>query len=511
MMTPPVSRREVVALTGIVALGATLRWGQATAGGFWLDEAQAMDIVALSTIRSTLDFLVHHESHPPLYYLLMRWWTSWFSASDVSVLTPGFGLGLLSIVLAWWFARTIASRRAGLVAAVLVALSSSAILTDPTARPYGLLRVVLLLTMIQLWHALERGRGRALLGWVAGSVVLLYTHNLTVLPVVGMGATALWIVHRGESKLSLRALYAAGAGIVLCWLPWLPRLLYQAQHAGHMSPPESLLERAVVTTVFVLPGLDRLASLALWGGVAGVLILDRQRRKAPFNHATVLIGGTAVITMVLAVAGSSVSNMLVPHALTMLSPLILVPVAAILTAPRAYGRKLAGVALGLAVVFAATGGVKTAREPRSSTALMAGVVSGAAAQGDLVLVMPSPLISSFHRYYRGPATVHAYPRGPARIPAFFDDRIRRDTDTTIIRNTTLLAVQVLEHGGSVWQFATDIPPIFRPPSLELERVMTEVAGPPSQFGGVRTRASIEEITLRVWRRRATPAKEVVRP
>jgi hypothetical protein len=420
-------------------------------------------------------------------------------------------------VLAWWFARTIASRRAGLVAAVLVALSSSAIQTDATARPYGLLRVVLLLTMIQLWHALEGASGRALLGWVAGSLVLLYTHNLTLLPVVGMGLTALWIIHGGDSKLSLRAMLAAGTGIVLCWLPWLPRLLYQAQHAGHMSPPESLLERAVVSTLFVLPGLDRLASLTLWVGVTGVLVLDRRRRKTlelpqrPLNHAAVLIGGTAAVTMVLAVAGSSVSNMLVPHALTMLSPLILVLAAAILTASRVDGGALAVVALGLALVFAAVGGVKGARESRSSTALMACLVSVTAVPGDLVLVMPSPLISSFHRYYRGPATVQAYPRGAAEIPAHYDDRIRRDTDTTIIRNTALLARQILERGGSVWQFATDIPPIFRPPSIDLEQMMTAMAGPPTQFGGVRMQASIEEITLRVWRRRAAPSNEAVRP
>ena len=503
----PVSRSEAVALAGIVAGGAALRWAQATSGGFWLDEAQAMDIVGLPTIRATIDFLVHHESHPPLYYLLMRWWTSWFSATDSAVVVPGLLLGCLTVVLAWWFARTIASRRAGLVAAVLVALSSSAILTDATARPYSLLRVVLLLTVMHLLRALERASGRALLGWAAGSVVLLYTHNLALLPVVGMGLTGLWIIHRGESRLPLRALVVAGAGIAACWLPWLPGLLHQAQHAGHMSPPEGLLERAVVSIVFVLPGLDRLASLALWTGVAGVLILDwrgRNRRSSPprlLNHAAVLIVGTAGITMVLAIAGSRVSNMLVPHALTMLSPLILVLVSTVLTAPRTDGRKLAVVALGLALVLAVVGGVRTAREPRSSTALMAGVVSATARPGDLVLVMPSPLISSFHRYYRGQATVQAYPRGAAQIPAFFDDRVRRDTDTTIIRNTALLARQVLEQGGSVWQFATDIPPIFRPPSLELEQMMTEVAGPPSQFEGARTRASIEEITLRVWKQR----------
>lgn len=73
--TASVRRGGVVLLAGILLVGAALRWGEATAGGFWVDKAQALEVMGLPTVGETIAFLAQHESHPPVYYVLMRGWT----------------------------------------------------------------------------------------------------------------------------------------------------------------------------------------------------------------------------------------------------------------------------------------------------------------------------------------------------------------------------------------------------------------------------------------------------
>ncbi|HKP29878.1 MAG TPA: hypothetical protein VJU15_10765, partial [Gemmatimonadales bacterium] len=65
---------ELLPLIGIVAAGFAVRLSHALASGLWRDEALAVDIALLPSLRDVTDFLVHHESHPPLYYLLLRGW-----------------------------------------------------------------------------------------------------------------------------------------------------------------------------------------------------------------------------------------------------------------------------------------------------------------------------------------------------------------------------------------------------------------------------------------------------
>src|SRR4051812_32464555 len=77
------SRITVVAFS---ILGLVLRITMARRGGIWCDEAQFLWIVRMPTLPEMIDFLRDHESHPPLFYLLMRLWTGIFGHSDMVAL-----------------------------------------------------------------------------------------------------------------------------------------------------------------------------------------------------------------------------------------------------------------------------------------------------------------------------------------------------------------------------------------------------------------------------------------
>jgi uncharacterized membrane protein len=133
------------------------------------------------------DFLVRHESHPPLYYLLLRCWIGLAGSTDAALVIPGIVIGLGTITLAWWFARRQAGPAAGLLAAALVALSYSVIESDSTVRPYAVLQLLLLAAVFLLWRAITEGSRSALAGWVVTALLLVYSHHWTLLPLASDG------------------------------------------------------------------------------------------------------------------------------------------------------------------------------------------------------------------------------------------------------------------------------------------------------------------------------------
>lgn len=495
-----------MALAAVVFIGAVLRLTYAANGGLWRDEAHTIDVVSLPGLRDVVAFLVDHEAHPPLFYTLLRWWRLITPAGDFPWLVPSLIAGVAVMLATWWFARSARSPATGLIAALFVSLSPSGIEADGMVRPYALLRLLLLLAAFFLWRATETYRPRALTGWAALCVAALYLHNWALLPVLGMMVVAWWLRYRGPSEIPRGHLLLACSVVALAWLPWIPSLLVQLQHGGHLSPPEGPLERLAFLVFFRLPGLDRVGNAALLATCAAVLLLEhlgsqnQLRRPSPLLR---LLGGTVVVALTVATIGSWQSNLLVPHVAVMISPLIIVALTVYLSNPPANARKVSAIGILLCSGLAANAALRTAREPRSSVALMANVASGLVQPGDLLLVMPPPLISSFSRYYRGSGSVEVYPGGAVSLPFPFDDHSYRQMDSTRMKEAEDQVRSVFIRGGRVWQVATDVPPFQRSGSLALERMMTALVGPPQQFAGERTRAAIEEVTLRVWTPRAS--------
>jgi uncharacterized membrane protein len=141
------SGRLRLALIMILLAGTALRLFHLGAGSLWYDET-----VSVFLAGSPITELLRHTAgdiHPPAYYLLLRIWLILAGYPTGHADPQGQGLELASalfscwfgvtlIALAFWLAARLAGRRAGLVAALLLAASPYNVWYSQEVRMYTL-------------------------------------------------------------------------------------------------------------------------------------------------------------------------------------------------------------------------------------------------------------------------------------------------------------------------------------------------------------------------------------
>lgn len=153
------------------------------------DEAYSFLYFALPSLRTAVSDYTVPNNH--IFHTVLVWIsTHLLGESPWAIRLPVFVAGLLSVPAAWFAARSLAGRGAGLFAAALTAVLPSLLLYSTNARAYTLV-----------------GLGTLLLIWVGNR--LLDEESLSLwMAIVGIGALGLWAAPV--------MLYPLGA--VLAWL-----------------------------------------------------------------------------------------------------------------------------------------------------------------------------------------------------------------------------------------------------------------------------------------------------
>src|SRR3954451_10432361 len=126
-------------LLGAIALaGAALRFATLSTQSFWLDEAIAINSARLD-LCGMIASLGGTERTPPFYFLLLDGWMRVFGDSEAAVRSLSAVVGTATIVVAFEIGRRLATARAGLVLAALVAFNPLLVWFSQEARPYMLL------------------------------------------------------------------------------------------------------------------------------------------------------------------------------------------------------------------------------------------------------------------------------------------------------------------------------------------------------------------------------------
>lgn len=175
-----------------------------------------------SNITDTINSLALEDpQHPPLYYVILRFWVEWFGDSIVVVRSLTVLISLLVFPCVYWLCQELfQSPLVGSIAIALLAVSPIHVLFAQEAREYCLWTVTILLSSASLLQAM---RLNTKLSWGVYAITLalsLYTFLLSGLVAIGHGIYVAVIEKFKPSQTAIAYLLSSFTGFTI-FSPWL--------------------------------------------------------------------------------------------------------------------------------------------------------------------------------------------------------------------------------------------------------------------------------------------------
>jgi mannosyltransferase len=355
------TRAEAIGLAALTLVGAALRFATLDLQSFDFDEAITVGPVLGGSFDAMLDTIPATESTPPLYYVLAWLWTQVFGLGEVGARSLSALFGTVLVPVAYGAARELGGRRAGLIAAALVAVNPQLIFYSQEARAYSLLA---LLATLSFWAFLVARRDpgrRGLVLWALASVAAVLTHYFAAFVVV---PEAIWLlaVRRPRLPVALACLPVAAAGAAL-----VPLALRQSDGRTDWISDFSLGERLRGAVKMSLTGeYDPTSNWQL--GLLGLVLVAAmavtlRRADARERRGTALALGLGALVFAIPLAiDLTARELLTAKNVILAVPLLAIGIACALGARRAGTVGAAAAALVCAACVAIA--VATMAEPR---------------------------------------------------------------------------------------------------------------------------------------------------
>ena len=211
-----------LAIVLFTAVGLALRLPLLTRG-IWRDEGSTYADVLAPSLGAMLAHLPVTELTPPLYFIVMFYWTRAAGTSEVALHVPSLIFGLATIGVMYVLGKLIAGRVGAIVCAGAATLSPLAIALDVEARSYALVMFLAGLLLIAFSRALlerdRRPKPAACIAVFVCGFLLVATHftGLVIVAALAMCAVVNAGVRRNAASYALAAssLAASAAGLPL--------------------------------------------------------------------------------------------------------------------------------------------------------------------------------------------------------------------------------------------------------------------------------------------------------
>jgi uncharacterized membrane protein len=265
----------------IVLLAAFLRFDQITGPSLWMDEIWSVEmamghgsahdhlppgviqtdqaeLTSLSGAASCWSIVTHlgGVTHPPLYFLTLRWWIDLFGTSPgaIRTLSAIFSVGI--VVVLFDVCRWVHGVRIALYAAALCALSIAQIEFGQESRGYPMLIFFALCAGDALVRIEKLGPRAGRLTALGGfAVAAALTHYLAAGLLIALGVFAIARL-RGRARWQTIVAFLIAAAVVLA--VWIPLFVQQSHTLPSLAPTflqESRVNEHAKMTLFRVVGL----------------------------------------------------------------------------------------------------------------------------------------------------------------------------------------------------------------------------------------------------------------
>ena len=230
--------RELLCLGGIVLIAAFLRFINLPVRGGW-DSDQGTEMLGLRaalasghlpTFGPEAISVTSSFHHGALYYDLLLP-AAWLGNGDPTWVVAQIALlSLVVVPIAWWIARSIGGAAAGMIAALIAAMSASLIsyatfIWNPTLVEPGAA-----IAFLGGWQAVRTRRPSWWVVSAAGAAVAVQAHIAAAVIILPLAITFLIDLRRGPSARRRRIAAWGLAGVLLFVVTYLPLIVYELGH-----------------------------------------------------------------------------------------------------------------------------------------------------------------------------------------------------------------------------------------------------------------------------------------
>jgi mannosyltransferase len=333
-------------VAGLTVAAAALRFATLGVQSYHHDEIVTASRILRDGFWHAMDAVGFSESAPPLYYAIAWLWTQVTGTGEVGLRSVSALAGVATVPVAYLLGAELSNRRAGIVAAALVALNPMLVWYSQEARGYALFVLLTAISLLYFVRALDHGRRHDSIGWGIASALALATHYFAAFPIA---AEALWLLHRrgrGSGGAFPGLWIVGGAGLLLA-----PLLIHQASFAhaewisnfslGHrlwetgatfaLGETGDIIARPEHPLLAVVPALVAVAGFTL------VFVRGSGSERRAVDIPLALAAVTVVVPLAIGLLNSSKDYLLARNLLPALVPL-LVALAVGFTLPSARRR-----------------------------------------------------------------------------------------------------------------------------------------------------------------------------
>ena len=327
-------------VAGLTVVAAALRFATLGVQSYHHDEIVTASRILRDGFWHAMDAVGFSESAPPLYYALAWLWTQVTGTGEAGLRSVSALAGVATVPVAYALGAQLSGRRAGIVAAALVAANPMLVWYSQEARAYALFALLTALSLLYFVRALDQGRRRDFIAWGIASALALATHYFAAFPIV---AEALWLLRRRGRETAPGLGILAAAGLLLAPLAIHQMSIGHAEWIGNNSLGHRIWETGLTFMlgetgdIIARPEHPLLAVVPCLLVVSALILIlmrgeGRERRAAGIP--LVLAAVTVVVPVALALLAPGKDYVLARNLLPALVPL-LVAVAAGFTLRRA--------------------------------------------------------------------------------------------------------------------------------------------------------------------------------
>lgn len=220
----PFNKIDALAVGACALLFSVLALGNMTRWSVWFDEAYGLFIIRSDYLEVAR--LTALDVHPPMYYWVLKAWTSIFGLSEIAIRSLSTVFFLVAIGFMYILVRRLFGQKAAIYSAVLLSVTPLLLRYAVEARMYGMTSAIVVSSTYLLVSAMEQPKRWK---WVVYGLLValgLWTHYFTAL---AFAAQWLWryiVVKKATFKKTIPIFFSkdwllAHLVAVVAYLPWL--------------------------------------------------------------------------------------------------------------------------------------------------------------------------------------------------------------------------------------------------------------------------------------------------